>query len=518
MCFTLFVLSVVWVHLHAPDSKLNIRLKIAAVLILQAIPLTLILFILFPRIQGPLWGLPQDAFASSGLDESMSPGSLGHLAMSDAVAFRVAYTGAAPRRNQMYWRGPVLWNFDGRTWTAGTHLHDKTPEVIQTSQAIEYNVTLEPHNKNWIFALDMPEKISLPVRYTDDFQALSMEPVNTQLRYQARSQLSYLANPHESAIQLKRALQLPENTNPQTLRFAASLRGSKDSEIIRRVLAYFNQQNFYYTLSPPPLGINAIDDFLFNTRRGFCEHYASSFVYLMRAANIPARVVTGYQGGEYNDLGDYYIIRQSDAHAWAEVWLEGTGWQRVDPTAAIAPARVEHGMSAALNDNTALSIFTRTPPLWLRELRLNWDAASYLWKQWIIGYDNERQFAFLTRLGLESTGWQQMALNMLAGLSTLIALLALLMLRHLFKHQHDKTQTAWLRLCRKLGKAGLPRADCEGPSDYAARIAAARPDLADSMHDLATRYLKLRYAPAQDIQAQHDFIHLSAKFCSSRKV
>jgi len=513
MLATLLVVITVWVHLHARTAALRPRLRIASTLLLQAIPLTLVLFVLFPRVQGPLWGLPQDAFASSGLDDKMAPGSLSRLILSDEVAFRVSYAGKPPRREQMYWRGPVLWEFDGRTWTPGRTAASIAPQFTETGQPIDYSVTLEPHNKTWLFALDMPDRISIPVRLTHDFRIVQKEPVKARLRYEARSHLAYHANPVEAGRQIQRALQLPPSLNPQSQRLAAEWRAQAeafppsssgarggnrslagiDESIVRAALAYFNQQNFQYTLEPPQLGLHSVDDFLFVTRQGFCEHYASAFVFLMRAAHIPARVVTGYQGGEFNAVGNYYIVRQSDAHAWAEVWLSGQGWVRIDPTAAIAPARVERNLAAAVTNNAALPFMARNPPQWLRDLRLNWDALANQWNQWVLGYDTERQFAFLTRLGMESVTWQKLALNMTAGIGLLVALFALFMLRHLFKRQPDKVQAAWLRLCQRLAKAGLPRAAHEGAQDYAKRVAAARPDLAAAMHDLAARYMALRY-------------------------
>lgn len=512
MLATLFVITLTWVHLHAPGSAFKPRLKIAATLLLQAIPLTLILFMLFPRVQGPLWGLPQDAFAASGLDDKMSPGSFGRLALSDAVAFRASFQGTPPRRDQMYWRGPVLWNFDGRIWTQGITGRRTAPLFTGLSLPVAYSVTLEAHNKNWLFALDVPDNISVPSLITDDFQLLSPQPVNARLRYKAHSHLRYHANVQESAIQLQRARQLPPALNPRARRLAEKWRADSrdDAQIINRALANFNQQNFHYTLNPAPLGINEIDDFLFDTRQGFCEHYASAFVFLMRAAGIPARVVTGYQGGEYNAYGQYYIVRQSDAHAWAEVWLKDRGWIRIDPTAAIAPERVERGLSAALTDSSALPYMARTS--WLRGLRLNWDALSYQWNQWVIGYNSERQFAYFTRLGMESVSWQQMAIGMMACLALVIALSALYMLRHLYKREQDRTQAAWLKICRKLSRAGLPRAPHEGPDDYAKRVSAARPDLSPEIQDLAARYLALRYGAAQDENALGEFIRRSSKF------
>ena len=516
MLATLIVVVTVWIHLYAQNIALKPRLRIAALLLLQAIPLTLILFVLFPRIQGPLWGLPQDAFASSGLDDKMSPGSLSRLSLSDAVAFRVSYADKPPTREQMYWRGPVLWYFDGRTWTPGRTAYSVAPQFTELEQVIDYSITLEPHNKTWLFTLDMPNKISIPASITHDFQVLGKEPVNSRLRYEARSHLSFHANLREADWQIQRALQLPKSLNPQAIQLAATLRAgaANDAAVVRNALSYFNQNGFQYTLEPPLLGINGIDDFLFATKKGFCEHYASAFVFLMRAAHIPARVVTGYQGGEFNYIGNYYILRQSDAHAWAEVWLSGQGWVRIDPTAVIAPARVQTNVAAAVPGETAaLPFMTRVvnnPPQWLSNLRLNWDMLAFQWNQWVLGYNSERQFAFLTSLGMKAITWQNMAIIMVTGVWLVIGIFALFMLRHLFARQPDKVQAAWLKLCRKLAKAGLPRAAHEGAQDYAARVAAARPELAELIIELAARYTALRYGAAPDEQAQHEFLQRAA--------
>jgi protein-glutamine gamma-glutamyltransferase len=505
---TMMVIMATWVQLQAQNIALKPRLRIAAVLLMQALPLTLILFILFPRVQGPLWGLPQDAYGSTGLDERMSPGSLSRLGLSEEVAFRVTYNGKPPLRSQMYWRGPVLWNFDGRTWTPGRTLLNSPPRFTDLSDPVDYVVTMEPHNKTWLFALDVPEKLSVPATLAYDFQIFNKEPVHARMRYAARSNLVYHANVEESERQLQRALQLPRQVDPRARQLAAEWRAASkdDAAIVNTALSYFSKNGFVYTLEPPPLGADGIDDFLFNTRQGFCEHYASAFVFLMRAANIPARVVTGYLGGELNDVGNYYIVRQSDAHAWAEVWLAGRGWVRVDPTGVIAPGRIERGLSASVSDNAALPFMERNPPQWLRDLRFNLDALANQWNQWVLGYDTERQFAFLTRLGMESITWQKMALNMAAGLGLVTGLLALFMLRHLFVRRQDKVQAAWLKLCSKLADAGLPRAAHEGAQDYAARVAIARPDLAGRFRDLAARYAALRYGASADEHAQREFL------------
>ncbi len=495
MLLTLLLIMSTWVQMQTGDLNFKPRLRIAGLILLQAIPLSLLIFVLFPRVQGPLWGLPQDAYASSGLSDSMSPGSMSKLTLSDAVAFRVNFSGQPPLRAQMYWRGPVLSDFDGRTWTRGRNTSTQAPQLLDTKTALDYTVTLEPHNKLWLFALDMPDKISVAHILTPDFQLLSQAPVSARLRYSATSQLSYRANPDETPQQLRRALALPRGFNPRAKQLAAEWRAqnSSDAAIVQTALAYFNRNGFAYTLEPPPLGSNSVDDFLFETRQGFCEYYASSFVFLMRAAGIPARVVTGYQGGEYNTLGGYYILRQADAHAWAEVWLQERGWVRYDPTAAIAPDRIQSGLGASLSDNAALPFLLRTQSPLLLRLRLNLDALSNQWNQWVLSYDNERQFALLSRLGMQDITWQKLALYMFAGVATLAGIFALFMLRRLKVRHSDAVQAAWLKLCQKLEKAGLPRAAHEGAQDYAQRIAAVRPELGDKLRDLARSYTALRY-------------------------
>ena len=502
MLASLLMILTTWVQMHTGMLTLRPRLHIAMILLLQALPLMLVLFILFPRVQGPLWGLPQDAYASSGLSDTMSPGSLSNLSLSDAVAFRVSFLGSPPQHDQLYWRGPVLWDFDGRTWTTGKPTRFKPPQLSNPGNLVDYTVTLEPHNKTWLFALELPTQLSIPATLTDDFQLRQQSTVTARLRYSARSYLAYRANAEEDTYQRQRALRIPANLNPRAQQLAAEWRTAlgTDEAIMRAALTHYHRENFSYTLQPPLLGTNEIDDFMFETRQGFCEHYASSFVFMMRAAGIPARVVTGYQGAEYNELGNYYIVRQSDAHAWAEVWLHGRGWVRVDPTAAIAPERVRSGLAAAMPDSAVLPFFARMQSPWLLKLRLNLDALANQWNQWVLGYDTERQFALLTRLGMEDISWQKMALNMAAGMAFLLGVFTLLMLRRLSRQDTDAAQRLYLKFCRKLAQAGLIRATHEGPQDFAARAAAAKPELAASIADITARYIALRY----DNQANDD--------------
>jgi protein-glutamine gamma-glutamyltransferase len=502
MLASLLVIVSTWVHLNSGTLGLKPRLTIAAKLLLQAIPLTLLLFVLFPRIQGPLWGMPLDAYASSGLSDTMAPGTLSKLSLSQAVAFRVVFDAPPPPREQMYWRGPVLVDFDGVSWSAGVKTNSTLAQLHGIVSPVDYTVTLEPHNKTWLFALEMPTSLSIPNIVTDDFQLLSKQPLTARIRYKARSQMSYRANAEETPYQLQRALQLPRELNPRSRQLAAQWRASLANEeaIMRAAIAHFNRAGFAYTLEPPLLGRHGVDDFLFETRRGFCEHYASSFVFLMRAAGIPARVVTGYQGGEPNLTGGYTIVRQSDAHAWAEIWLKDRGWIRIDPTAAIAPERIQNGLSAALPDSLSLPFVARIQAPWLLKMRFNLDRLNHQWNQWVLGYDSERQFAFLTRLGMKDVSWQNMAINLLIGGALLLGLFALMLLRKLYTRQTDELQVLYLKFCNKLARAGIVRAAHEGPQDFAARAAQSKPQLATAINNISQLYLALRYENLPDTE------------------
>lgn len=467
----------------------------AALLLVQALPLMFVLFLLFPRIQGPLWGLPHDSHAGlSGLSDNMSPGSLNNLILSDAVAFRAEFRGRIPEAPALYWRGPVLWDYDGRTWTAPRFVFNAN-ELPSGEPAVEYTVTLEAHNKRWLFALEMPMQRPPRAVATRDMQLLSTTPVRSRMRYEMSSQLQAAYGADDSENVLNRALQLPEGFNPRTLKHAAQLRQKfrDDRQLVDAVLNDFRNENFVYTLSPPLLGEHAVDEFLFDTRRGFCEHYASAFTVLMRAAGIPARVVTGYQGGQINPVSDYILIRQADAHAWTEIWISGTGWIRVDPTAAVSPARVERGIASALPRSDTLPIFVRGDFELLQRMRLTWDSVTYSWNQWVLGYNPERQRQFLASIGFSDATWQKLAvlLFVFAGLAVLAG--ALFAFRDLRRARKDAVRAAYERFCRKLARRGLPRHPAEGPLVYARRAAQWKPEAAPAIDTITKRYVALRY-------------------------
>lgn len=510
----LYMLACIWIitatmmslHYGRDEPPFATQLRVGGVLLAQSIPLMLVLFLLFPRVSGPLWGLPQDAYSSvSGLSDTMTPGSLSSLSLSDAVAFRVRFDSDIPPPKQRYWRGPVMWDFDGRTWLASRFIYG-SPGFTKTGNPITYDVTLEPHNKRWLFALDLPAR-AIPQSATGaDFQIRSFSPVNNRMRYEMASFLDYSYGTDENSMALHRALQLPAGFNPRAVQLAQTLRRKFPDHrmLVREVLAMFRNQNFFYTLYPPLLGQHSVDEFLFNSRRGFCEHYASAFAVLMRAAGIPSRIVTGYLGGEVNELGDYLIVRQADAHAWTEVWFADAGWLRVDPTAAVSPLRVESGISAAVPRSDSLPMLVRGDFEVLRQLRFTWDLMANTWNQWVLGYTPERQRQLLTGMGIDDTTWYKLTVVMLALAGLIVLILAAFILRRLKARAHDPVRKAYLQFCGKLQRKGLPRAADEGPVDYARRLERMRPDLARPVGAITQLYVMLRYGAETSTAALHE--------------
>jgi transglutaminase-like putative cysteine protease len=485
--------------------------RIASLLMVQAVPLMLALFLFFPRIQGPVFGLPEAISTGvTGLSDNMSPGDLANLGLSDEVAFRVEFHTPPPPTPQMYWRGPVLWDFDGRTWTMGNVASALERAPGQRPDTIQYTVTLEPHHMRWLFAIDLPDRVPAGAKLTADYQLLNDRPVRVRQRYEMSSRLASLIKEQESPAALRRALRLPSGSNPRAVELGRQIRAQSatDLEAVNSVLNIFRTQLFFYTLVPPELGRYPVDEFLFETRRGFCEHYASAFVFVMRAAGVPARVVTGYQGGEMNPLGDYLIVRQSEAHAWAEVWLEGQGWRRVDPTAAVSPARIEVGVAAALPQGEPLPLAVRSDLRFLKQLRFTLDAVTNSWNQWVLGYTPDRQLHLMERLGLGKPTWQRLIVLLMGMAGAVLLALALMILRRLRGAVPDSTQRAYRRFCLVLARAGLPRAASEGPTDFARRVIAQRPTAAGQVQAITALYVGLRYghAGAAELQLLHSLV------------
>ncbi len=337
---------------------------------------------------------------------------------------------------------------------------------------LTYTVTLEPNNRDWLFALDAPA--SLPVtnefrpRMTADMRIVTNDLVRQRTRYEMRSYTTYRFNADSSAIERRSWLDLPPTYNPRTLELAEEIRtrSGNDADRVRATLEHLRRGGYEYTLSPPRLGRNSIDEFLFDTRQGYCEHYASAFVFLMRALDVPARVVTGYQGGELNPVDGFMTIRQSDAHAWSEVWLQGRGWVRVDPTAIVAPMRIDQGAAeiarqAGITLPGAGSGFT-----WLRSIRFNWEAVQNSWNQWVLSYSQERQRDLIGLLGL-TPNWESLALVMAVLVTIVLAVMAAFSLRT--RTERDPLGDAFRLMRERLDRAGVSTAEHLGPRELYAR-------------------------------------------------
>jgi transglutaminase-like putative cysteine protease len=496
------------------------RVRVAATMLLLATPLAAVMFVVFPRVQGPLWGLPSDAHSGrTGLSDDMTPGNFSSLAQSETIVFRAHFTGRAPDQSQLYWRAVVLGAFDGRTWK-----HTRTPRdwarpttarsvgVMAYGAAVQYDITLEPLGTRWLYVLEMPH--GLPdlglntARMTPEMELSSPVPVDARLRYEASANLQYAYQGGTTLPDAARWLQLPDGPNPRTIAAGRALAMLDDPLArVQAVLQRFRNEPFVYTLEPPLLGRDPVDQFLFDTRTGFCEHYSSAFVVLMRAAGVPARVVTGYQGGETNPVDGYLTVRQSDAHAWAEVWLGERGWVRVDPTAAVAPERVRRSLASAIPPRPPFGIagleglieFSNDRNGILAQLRYHLSAVNNGWNQWVLNYTPDRQRMVVSSLSTGLSNWRSIVL--LAGALALLWAAQVLRVRR----RTDRIDALYSALCKRLGQLGFARRPDEGPTAYGARLAGANfePARQLAIAEFLRYYSAYRYGPKAPAPGLH---------------
>ena len=504
---TLLALGTLWLALAAlvararpPGSTGELPLlRQTGRTLLYGLPITVLLFLFVPRIEGHFWSLPTDGRALSGLGDEMHPGDISKLSLYDDPVMRVFFTGKLPPRTQRYWRGPVLHDFDGGTWRAarGTPYPKLAPQP--QGQAIAYRVLLEPTQHHYLPLLERGVSWDLPRASQGwDLTVQAEQPVTSLLAYGA---ISYPTAVVEGDLPLslrRRALQWPAGTNPQTLAWVAQLRSMypSDRALLQAVLQRFSEPPFTYTLTPPQLdNTNAVDEFLFGTQQGFCGHYASALAAIARAAGIPARVVTGYQGGEWNRIGKYLLVRQADAHAWVEVWLRGQGWVRIDPTAAVAPERVEQGLDSALGADEPVPGRWSSRWQWLGEARALVDAARTAWQQQFLQFDRATQEQLAAKLGFGEDGLGSVVRALVALLGVAGAVLFVMVVRTGNWRRPSRWERQWRRACRRAAKAGLPRAVGEGELSYAERVATAQPALAEELRMAAQAYTAWRYLP-----------------------
>ncbi|MEA3301741.1 MAG: DUF3488 and transglutaminase-like domain-containing protein, partial [Pseudomonadota bacterium] len=451
---------------------------------------------------------------------TVSPGSISELIRSRAVALRVDFEAEIPAPELRYWRGPVMWDSDGSSWFRGEPLSQGEVDYTAESEPIDYSVTLEPGGGMWLLALDLPRAPPPKASLEAGFELIADKPVTQRLRYQMRSYLRYNTG-DLTQEERRRALQLPANITSRMKQLVQHWLGdAKDdaghAAVVDQALRYFRKQPFYYTLYPPLLLDNPVDEFLFESRRGFCEHYASSFVTLMRVAGIPSRLVTGYQGGEINPLGGHLIVRQSDAHAWAEVWLVGEGWVRIDPTAAVAPERVERPfdidfdaagiIGSPIQFNLAQSGFLKKLS---RQFRLGRDAVNASWHRWVLGYSQHKQGRIMDLLGLGFA--KGAAIAIVASMLLLISLIAAL-LWYRGRERVDPVQADYLLFCSRMATGGVVRLPYEGAGSYAQRIVVQRPELKAAVDEIISLYNNLRYGQKDETHAKSELHRLVRSF------
>ncbi len=503
-----WVLPTVWllaaallrVSLRGRDGPPPRPFRTTGAMLLKAAPVALVLFVFFPRFGGSFWGAPSSERAQTGLTEEMSPGDISDLTQNDVVAFRVRFDGdVPPPPRERYWRALTLNEFDGYTWRRGDSQSFHVPEVRHFGAAVDYTVTMEPTAQQMLFALDMVASWTPGLAYKSwDFSLRARRPVNAVMRYDVRSHPEYRAGTALTRSLENLSLQLPDGRNPRTLELAGRMRAAAatDAGYLQSILDLFREQEFYYTLTPPGLARDSVDDFLFNTRQGFCGHYASAFTTMARAAGIPARVVAGYQGGDWNPLGGYLIVRQSHAHAWSEVWLPERGWVRIDPTTAVAPERIERGFEAAFAESEALPGALRRESEFFWQAGLLWDNLNAEWNDWVVQFDRAAQESVLSGLGFDDPDWRAFAAALAAGLGIAVGILVLWLAWELRPRATDPAVAAYRRFEGRLARRGIERAPGEAPRDFAQRVRRLRPDLALPALAITETYLRLRYGPA----------------------
>ena len=495
-CVWIFVATLIGFQRINTEASMRERLVPSAWLMLQAIPMMLVLFFLFPRISGPLWSMSGEQQATSGLSDTMAPGDISKLSLSDAVAFRVDFESAVPSSSELYWRGPVLGRQSGRAWVPYPVQTRSRAEYQPLGPAINYRVTLQPSNKLWLFALDLPAMVPPDAYVLADYQMRANTPVSALKSYAMSSHLQYRAGTSLGAAERRAYLNYDTSLNPRTIAYGKKL-AAEDPDpkaLVNNLLKLYNA-TFSYTLQPPLLGDNPMDEFLFDTKEGFCEHYAGSFVLLLRAAGVPARVVTGYQGGEINPLTRQLVVRQSDAHAWSEVWFDDLGWVRVDPTFAVSPLRINNGIGAAVGPVGMFNTLMGADQFGvLRQLRFSWDAINSQWNQWVVGFNGDRQRNLLEDFGLHNADWRSIAMLLVAGVLLAGGGVSAFLLLRLYRTRKEPVVAAYDRLCLKLARAGFARAPHEGPLALLARVEAANPALATTARPVIECYVALRYA------------------------
>ena len=483
-------------------------LRTTCKILVQAAPLVVLLFVLFPRINT---GLRVDfrttGLASSGFSDRLSPGSIAALANSSEIAFRAEFPGSAVTPpGSMYWRGAVMWHCDGLEWRAPYVPVSVSRSARQSPKGntVRQRITLAPHGARWMFALDRPFEIPPGAILARGDYLWSVQTIRKARRYEVVSSLGATGK-ELTPGERREALELPPSISPAVRELAQSwtTQNSNPRAIVNSALQFFRAQGFRYSLSPGEYGKNDLEQFLFHRRIGFCEHYAASFATLMRLAGIPARVIVGYLGGEYNDLGHFFLVRQADTHAWCEVWLPDSGWTRVDPTTAVAPGRasldlnsfLERGIAFGQMDARRSAFLTRLARFALfTNARLALETLSYEWDTRLLAFDADVQEVLLDSMGLANRGRFVLIIEILiVAIALLVIYFGWMQLRT--RSRADRVKALYERFCQKAARLGVRREPWEGPSDFSRRAAQLLPNESKRIREISNTYIALRYAP-----------------------
>ncbi len=512
------VTTAVLIRINDPGGRVTENLKLSGVIMAQAIPLTLLFFFLFPRIEGSLFGLWFSNTAKTGFSDRLSPGGVASLVENNDVAFRATFEAGIPPASRLYWRGIVFDAFDGRAWHAPRRQApaDRLPEG---RESMTYTVMLEPHHYRWLFVLEMPAEKIRQAELLGDYTFRARSPVTRKMSYDMTSYAQYRTGPEDEEV-LHAATRLPDNINPGARQLAAGITADAATveEKANRVLDFFRDNGFGYTLSPPGLGRHSVDDFIFSARRGYCEHYASAFAFMMRSIDVPARVVGGYLGGEVNPYASYLIVRQSDAHAWVEIWDPEKGWMRMDPTAAVAPDRISQGARSALSAGEGEDFFDRkyfkSISIFFQQVRFRWDAVSTQWSAFFEGYSYDVQQSLLAKIGIRPgvLSATVKAMLLMLGLAGVIVGVYIWFTLRPARPALDPIEKYYGRFCEKLARSGLPRSPHQGPVDYRRYILKNRPDLEHDIAPVMDLYVNLRYRDQISTTLISEFIQKVRRF------
>ena len=519
VAFALLIAALIQFHRGSAPGAFWPPLVTTFKLLAQAAPVVVLLFLLFPRINtGFQFRISDFHAAITGFSDRLSPGGIETLANSSEIAFRAEFpdnrTGPP---GPMYWRGVVMWRCEGMEWrgpNSPTSISDSSPQHPATDNAIRQRITIAPHGLRWMFALDRPIGMPSGAVLARGNYLYSVRPIRKPRRYEVLSSIEPI-DKELDAYERRQALQLPASITPAVRELAASwtTHDSDPRAIVKSALQFFRTQGFRYSLSPGEYNKNDLEEFLFHRRTGFCEHYAASFATLMRLAGIPARVVEGYLGGQYNDLGGFFLVRQADTHAWCEVWIPRNGWMRVDPTTAVAPDRAGQDLSSFLASRAASgematgrsALLTRLARLSLvNQIRFIWEALNYQWDTRVLGFDADVQDVLLTSLGLTNSGALPLVLQVLIVISALLIIYAAWM-QWRTRRRVDRIQALYERYCQKLAHIGVRRDPWEGPVDFAKRATQSLPNASKYVRRITETYIALRYAPGPAVSSVDKF-------------